>query len=113
MGIILLIFGGVVTFFGGKFFPYVLAIVSGGLTFLVVLLLASVMGALKALDKNRDPTGGQIALTVFSFIVAAAAAVFVGWFMKKARRLGITLLGTAAGFFLGFLLYNFVFVQWT
>jgi len=32
--------------------------------------------------------------------------------LKRVRRLGICLLGTAAGFFGGFLLYTFVFAQW-
>lgn len=70
------------------------------------------MGALKALDKNRDPTGGQIAAAFFSFLIAILAGIFVGWFLKKMRRVGICLLGTAAGFFGGFLLYTFVFAQW-
>lgn len=112
LGIILIAFGAVVTFFGGKFFPHVLASVAGGLTFLVVLLLASVLGALKALDKTRDPSAGQIALAVLSFVVALALAVFAGWFLKKIRRVGLCLLGTAGGFFGGFLLYTFVFAQW-
>ena len=108
----MLVFGPVVTFFGGKFFPYVLATVSGGLVFMITLLLASVFGALKALDKNRKATSGQIAATVFSFLIAAVLAVFVGWFLKKTRRIGITILGALAGFFVGFLLYTFVFAQW-
>lgn len=112
MGCLLLGFGGLTTFFGGKFFPYVLSTVGGGLTFLIVLLLASVMGFLKALDKNRDPTSGQVAATVVSFLVAAGLAIFVAWFLKKIRRIGLCLLGTAAGFFLGFLLYTLVLVQW-
>lgn len=112
MGLLLIIFGIITTFFGGKFFKYVLATVSGGLTFLIVLLLASVVGALKALEKNRDATPGQISLTVMSFVVALAAGLFVGWFIKKLRRIGITVLCAAAGFFLGFLLYSLVFIQW-
>jgi hypothetical protein len=112
LGVLLLVFGGLVAFFGGKFFPYVLATTVGAITFMVILLLASVLGALKALDKNRDPTGGQIAATVASFVVALALAIFAGWFIKKIRRIGFTLLGAAAGFFGGFLLYTFVFIQW-
>lgn len=112
MGLILIAFGVVVTFFGGKFFPWVLATVSGGLTFMVVLLLLSVLGALKALDKGNNATGGQIALTVFSFVLSAGAAALAGWFLMKVKRVGITILAAAAGFFLGFLLYTFVFAQW-
>lgn len=112
IAVFLIAFGAVTTFFGGKYFPYVLSAVAGGLTFLVLLLLASVFGFLKALDQDRDPSGGEIAITVVSFIVSAALGVFAGWFIKKIQRIGITLLGAAAGFFGGFLLYTFVFIQW-
>ncbi len=112
MGILLLFFGGVVTFYGGKFFPWVLSTAVAGITFLVVLLLASVLGALKALDKSREPTGGQIASTVIAFILAIALAVFAGWFINKIRRIGFTLLGATGGFFGGFLFYSLVFIKW-
>jgi hypothetical protein len=113
LGILLIFFGCVVTFWGGKFFPYVLATVSGGLTILVLLLIASVLGMFKALDKeNKDPSGGQYAAAVFGFLISFAVGIFVGWFLKKMRRVGICLLGTAAGFFGGFLLYTFVFAKW-
>lgn len=112
MGLLLIAFGGVTTFFGGKFFKYVLGTVTGGLTFLIVLLLASVVGALKALEKNREATGGQVALTVLSFFVALGAALFAAWFIMKLRRVGITVLAGASGFFLGFLLYSLVFIKW-
>ena len=58
MGVILLAFGLVTTFFGGKFFPWVLTFVASGLTFLIILLLCSVFGWLKALDKYREPNAG-------------------------------------------------------
>ena len=112
MGVLLLLFGGAVTFFGGKFFPWVLAAAAGGITFLVVILIASAVGALKALDKNREPTGGQIAATTAAFLVAFGLAIFAGWFIKKIRRIGFTLLGAALGFFGGFLFYSLVFIQW-
>lgn len=112
LGIILLIFGGIVTFYGGKFFPWVLASITGGVTFLVILLLASVLGLLVALDKGKKSSGGEIALAVLSFVVAAAAGVLAGLFIKAIRRVGLMLLGATAGFFLGFLLYTFVFAQW-
>lgn len=112
MGILLLFFGGVVTFFGGKFFPWVLSAAVAGITFFVVMLLASVLGALKALDKSRDPTTGQIAATVIAFLLAFALAIFAGWFINKIRRIGFTLLGATGGFFGGFLFYSLVFIKW-
>lgn len=112
LGLILIAFGVVVTFFGGKFFPYVLATITGGVVFLVVLLLASLVGLLVALDKGKQSSAGEVTLTVLSFLVAAGLAVLAGWFIKAIRRIGLMLLGATAGFFLGFLLYTFVFAQW-
>ena len=111
IGALLIVFGAVANFFGGKYIPYVIAGVAGFITFFAVLLLGSVTGALKALDVNVKPTAGPVALAVFVFVVALALAVFVGWFIKKIERVGITLLGAAAGFLGGFLLYSLVFIQ--
>ena len=112
LGILLIIFGSIVTFYGGKYFPWVLATVTGGMTFMVVLLFASVLGFMVALDKGKNAHGGEIAMTVLSFLVAGAAGVLAGLFIKAIQRIGITILGTVAGFFAGFLLYTFVFAQW-
>ncbi|CDW77915.1 UNKNOWN [Stylonychia lemnae] len=112
LGAILIVFGTIVTFWGGKFFPYVLASVAGGITFLAILLLASILGALIALEKGKQSTPGEITLAVMSLIVALGLAVFVGFFIKRIQRTGLTALGAVAGFFVGFLLYTFVFIQW-
>ena len=53
LGTILIILGAIVTFYGGKFFPIVLAGITGGVTFFIVLLLASVLGLLVALEKGK------------------------------------------------------------
>jgi len=108
----LIIFGTIVTFYGGKFFPLVLATIAGGVVFLVILLLASVLGALKALDKGKESTPGEITLAVMSFLFALGLGIFVGFLIKKVWRTGITILGTAAGFFIGFVLYTFVLITW-
>lgn len=47
-----------------------------------------------------------------SFLVAGGAGALAGWFIHAIRRIGLMLLGATAGFFLGFLLYTFVFAQW-
>ena len=108
----MIVFGIVTNFLGGKYIPYVIATVAGAVTFTAVLVLASVTGALNALNKGAKPTGGQIGMAVVVFLVALGLAIFVGWFIKKIQRIGITLLGAAAGFLGGFLLYTFVFAQW-
>jgi uncharacterized membrane protein len=111
IGIVLLVFGIITTFFGGKWFKYILPTIVAGIVFTIVMLLASVTGALTALDKGTTHTPGQITITVLAFVVSFTLAIFAGWFIKKIERLGIALLGATAGFFLGFLLYTFVFAQ--
>ena len=49
LGALLIAFGFIVTFFGGKLFPYVLSSVAGGATFLILMILLSTLGALDAL----------------------------------------------------------------
>lgn len=112
LGAILIFLGAIVTFYGGKFFPMVLAGITGGVTFFVVLLLASVLGLLVALDKGKSSSGGEIALCVLSFVVAGGAGALAGMFIHAIRRIGLMFLGATAGFFIGFLLYTFVFAQW-
>ena len=53
MGSLLIVFGSVVAFFGGKFFSWVLAGVAGSIVFLLIMLFASIFGAFKALDQGR------------------------------------------------------------
>lgn len=112
MGVILIVFGVIATFFGGKFFPYVLATVGGGMTFLVLLVLASAFNLLTALESKSSKSAGNIALAVITILACAALGIFVGWFVKKARRLGGSILGGAAGFFIGVILFNLLLAQW-
>lgn len=112
LGIILIVFGSIVTFFGGKFFFYILPTIVGGVVFLAVMLFASIMGLLVALDKGKDSSAGELTTTIMSFVVAAALAGLAGFFISKIQRLGIALVGAVAGFFIGFLLYTFVFSLW-
>lgn len=112
LGAILIVFGSIVTFFGGKFFLYILPTIVGGVAFLAIMLFASIMGLLVALDKGKDSSAGEITACVMSFVVAAALSGFLGYFISKIQRLGIALVGSVAGFFIGFLLYTFVFSMW-
>lgn len=111
-GAILIAFGVLATFFGGKFVDIVLGGVTGGLTFIVLLLLASLVGLLDAFDTKTDASTTDIVLAVFVFLGAGAAAYFVGWFIIKTRRIGVTILTGAGGFFLGITFYNLIFAQW-
>ena len=111
MGTLLLVFGGVTCFFGGKFFPWVLAVIIGSVVFMLTTLFASLIGALNAFQGGSSATGGMIALAVFSFIICLGLAIFAAWFFKKVRRVGFMALGGVAGFFVGFLLYTLLFIQ--
>lgn len=46
----MIVFGFIVTYFGRKFLPWVVSIVSGTVVFFIVLLLASVFGWLDYID---------------------------------------------------------------
>jgi len=109
VGTLLIVFGVVSAFFGGKLFPKVLVAAFAGAAFLVVVLVLSAIGAMNAL--NGAKSGGAIAMTVVSFIIALAAAVFAGWFIHKIKRIAFMAVGGLAGFVVGFLLYTILFVQ--
>jgi hypothetical protein len=46
----MLVVGLIVTYYGKRFLPWVIAIFSGGAAFFIVLLLCSVMGMLDYID---------------------------------------------------------------
>lgn len=111
IGAVLMVFGLIVTMFGAKFFEIVLSSVSGTIVFFALMLLFSTFGAFVALDKGKGSSAGEITAAIVCFVLSIAAAVFVGWFMKKVTRTGIMLAGAAVGFFLGFLAYTFFFIN--
>lgn len=109
IGGILLILGGlVVTYYGQKFFDWTLAIVSGAIVLLFVLILASNFGTLDALT-NKE---ASVAPTIITFLVAFGLAFLAGWFLKSMLRIGGSILGAVGGFFLGFMVYN-IFLGFT
>jgi len=108
IGGLLIVLGFIVTFYGAKFLPWVVAVLTGGATFLVVMLLCSVMGMLNYIDPTQE--GGNVGLVVLSFVLAIGLGVLVGFLLKKFLVVGFGILGFLAGFFLGNLLYNLVLV---
>lgn len=93
-------------FFGRKFFPWVIGILTGGIAFSLVMVFCSAMGMLDKLEGHE----GSIALVVVSFILAIGIGFLVGFLVKKFYdEVGVLLLGGATGYFLGTLIYNLVF----
>jgi len=46
-----------------------------------------------------------------TLLIGLGLGIFVGLLIKKVWRTGITILGCAAGFFVGFVLYTFILIQ--
>lgn len=104
-------FGVVSCFFGGLLFDYVVATLAGILAFFVVCMFAQALGGFNSLEANAKLSAGRVIATIFSFLVAGAAGVAAGWFVKKTARIAKTLLGCAGGFFVSVLVYGLVFAK--
>jgi hypothetical protein len=63
-----------------KFFRYTVAVAAGGITFLVVMLLLSVLGMLDGLQSGN---GGKVALAVLGFVIGLGAALLAGYVLFK------------------------------
>ena len=97
IGIIYLIFGPIVAFFGGKWFPYITATLVG-------LFTVSFLCSISLNAGWMATTGGATA----SIIVAIVIAVFIGWIVKKHFNVMLALLGLVGGFFAGSFLFALV-----
>ena len=53
VGLVLIAFGFVSTFFGKRFYPNMAAFVGGALTFFLAMTFASLIGTLRAVEKYR------------------------------------------------------------
>jgi hypothetical protein len=109
VGILLIVFGIISAFFGGKFFPKVLMAAFGGAVFTIAALLLSAIGMMKALD--GDKSGKAIGLTILGFALALAAGIAAGWFINKIKRIAFMAVGGLAGFFVGFLFYTVLILK--
>lgn len=102
IGVVLLGFGVVSTFFGGLLFDWVVAAIVTIIAFFFTCFIASLFGGI---DISK-PTA-----TAISIIIAATLAVLVGWFVKKTAKYSFALLGGIGGVFGFFLLYNLLLAQ--
>lgn len=55
----------------------------GALTFLVAMTFASLIGALRAVDKHRTPTTGETINALASLIISVFLAYAVGSFFRR------------------------------
>jgi hypothetical protein len=81
----------------------------GGAVFTIVALLLSAIGMMEAL--NGDKSGTAIGLTVLGFVLALSAGIAAGWFINLIKRIAFMAVGGLAGFFLGFLTYSMLILQ--
>ena len=110
LGLILIIFGLVSTFRGKAFFDLTVGVLGFGIMFLVTMLIFSILNLLEYLDGFDDAV--EITITVLAFTISIVLSVIVGFLLYKAGwMLGVLLVGTVAGFFLGVSLYNLLFIQ--
>jgi len=80
LGVLLLIFGPIVNFFGRRFIPWVIAILGGGVSALIVLVFCSAVGMLDYADPTE--TGGNVGLVILAILLSILAGVGVGFLLK-------------------------------
>lgn len=106
IGVALILFGLLSTFKGKELFQVTVGILGAGLTFLVMMLLFSIWGALDYLD-NQNGSLAQVVLAVCTSVILAA---LIGFLLYKAGwMIGVIAIGAIAGFFLGVTVYNLIF----
>jgi len=110
IAVVLLVFGPVLAFFGRKFLPLFLMLIVGFITFCLSMLMCSVLGMLDYIDPTR--TGGNIGFCILAFVLSLALAAGAAFLMKHFIKLGVYVLGGIAGWFLGSLLYDLIFLEW-
>jgi hypothetical protein len=111
IAIFLLIVGPVITFFGRRFVPYVIAIIGGLVSSVIALCLCSAMGMLDYIDPTSN-TEASVFWVVLAFFLSLGAGVLVGWLLKKFLVIGLLIIAFVGGFLTGGLLYNLVFIGW-
>ena len=109
IAILLIVAGAFIAFYGRKFFKWTISIVSGGMTFFILMLLFSAFGMLKRLEGNKE---GSVFLVVLAFFLAIGLGVLVGFIILKLQRYGAAILIATVGFFAGVNIYN-ILLAWT
>lgn len=107
MGILLIVSGGIIAFFGRKFIQHAVAVISGGAAFLIVMLIFSWLSLLEGLTKPN----GSLVLAIVMTIIAIAIGVLVGHLFFKMFTLGATIVAAIAGAFFGITFYQMFFLS--
>lgn len=111
-GIVLIAFGFLATFFGGRFFHAIISVAGGFLTFFVVILILSVFGGLKAMDSDvASGNIGWILVAVLCFAVATTAGLGIAFLTNKYKRFGSALFGLFIGLLIGYYVHKLLFTK--
>ena len=97
IGVIYLLFGPLIAFFGAKWFPYITASLCAIFLMTLTAMLSSQLGWM-------DTTLGA----VLTIIGALAIGIAVGCFVRRCFKVMLGLLGLVAGFFSGSLVFALI-----
>lgn len=110
IGLLLIGFGVLSTFWGKSLFDYTVGLLSGGVVFMLSLLAMSMFEMLEYLTEEDNDE--ELYLTIIAFVVSLLLGFLVGYFMyRSGSYFGVITIGTIAGFFLGMQLYNLLFFE--
>jgi hypothetical protein len=98
------------TFFGGRWFDEFAGVMGGLFTFIYVLLLCSMIGLTRALEKKAGSKSAMnIIFLIFTFSAATAAAYGIFRACRWKRSFGAAYLAGLGGMYIGFMLYKWTF----
>jgi Domain of unknown function (DUF4203) len=105
LGLLMIVFGSVVNFFGRKFFQWTLAALGFFFGSLSSLLLLSLAGLLDGLNNSNKP----LWLAIVCIIICIGLGVLCGWLLFRTWMVGACLLGATAGAFGAIMIYQTIF----
>ena len=101
----MIVIGGVVNFFGRKFFQYTLAALGFLFGSMTSLLLLSLAGLLDGLNNDNKP----LWLAIVCIVICIGLGVLCGWLLFRTWMIGACIVGAIAGTFGAIVLYQTVF----
>ncbi len=106
IGLLLICFGILGTFFGRRFLKIVLASLGFMIGFLTTMLLCSYTGMLDYLTSDRKDA--KLYLVIIAFILALVIGGALGYLLIRIIRGGVKFIATIGGLFLGYMIYNLI-----